>query len=383
MKKQLACMVLAALLGAISCAPNPPPSTPAATSAAPGATTAPVAAWEVEWNRTVAAAKKEGTLIIYGNTTSEMREAVSKAFGDKFGIPIEWLPGRANELVEKIISERRNGIYVPDVLSDATTSAMNLLKPTGAMEIMEPKLILPDVTDTSKWLNNRLWWVDPEHTHIAYFAIPQPGIFINTDMVKPAEMTSYNNLLEPRWKGKIVMDDPTLGGSGNSWVTAMAELIMDRDYLRKLAAQEPLLLRDNRQEAEWVARGKYPLGAGMSPDEMVQFIRAGAPVAAITPKEGTFVTLSRGGLSVLDRAPHPNAAKVYLNWALSKEGQTVISKSEGLLSARTDVSSEFVDPSVQRQPGGKYFDTITYEYQLKKGEYVAIAKDIFGSLVGR
>ncbi len=383
MRKQLAYLVLAALLGAVSCAPNPPPSAPAATSAAPGATTAPAATWEVEWNRTVAAAKKEGRLVIYGNTTSEMREAVSKAFDAKFGIPIEWLPGRANELVEKIVSERRNGIYVPDVLSDATTSAMNLLKPTGAMEVLEPKLILPDVTDTSKWLNNRLWWVDPERTHIAYFAIPQTGIFINTDMVKPAEMTSYNNLLEPRWKGKIVMDDPTLGGSGNSWVTAMGELIMDRDYLRKLAAQEPMLLRDNRQEAEWVARGKYPVGAAMSPDEVVQFIRAGAPVASITPKEGTFVTLSRGGLSVLDRAPHPNAAKVYLNWALSKDGQTVISKSEGLLSARTDVSSEFVDPSSQRQPGGKYFDTINYEYQLKKGEYVAIAKDIFGSLVGR
>lgn len=379
--KAFALVMAAVLLAAACTAPNVPAPTTAPAQPVSGATKAPLQAWETKWNATLAAAKQEGKLVIYGDTSPEMRQEVSKAFEAKYGISIDWLAGRANELVARIISERRSGIFVPDVLSDATMSAMNLLKPTGALLPLEPALMLPDVTDTSKWLQNRLWFVDTERTHIAYLAISMPTIVINSDLVKTEEMASLNNTLDAKWKGRIVMDDPTQGGPGNTWVTAVGEFILNQDYLKKLAKQEPMILRNQRQEVEWIAQAKYPIGLGMSSDEIVNFIRAGAPVKVITPKEGTFLSQSRGGLSLVEQPPHPNAARVYLNWALSQEGQTVISKAEGLQSARIDVSADWVEPHARRIPDAKYFDTIKFEYQTKKQEYIAVAKDIFADVV--
>lgn len=374
-------VVLALLMTACVSQVAPSPTAPPAKTATPATVVAP--SWETDWNKTLAAARQEGRLMIYADISPDSKDQITKAFQDKFGIQIEWLVGRANEVVAKVLSERRVGIFQVDILHGGTATLANLPASdyAGLLTPMGPQLVLPEVTDVSKWSGGHLWWVDREQNHIAYFTISMPAVHINTDMIKPGQIKSYNDLLDAKWKGQIVMDDPSVGGPGNSWVTAIGEGIMNQDYLRKLAKQEPIILRDYRQETEWVARGKNPVGVAGDSATIIQFKRNGAPIDCIVPAEGTFLSHSKGGMSVLDRPPHPNAAKVYANFVLSKEGQTIFTKAEGLQSARVDVSTETVDPSAILQPNAKYFNTITFDYQLKKGQYATWSKEVFGALI--
>lgn len=358
-----------------SCAP---PATTPLPAERPGAPTGKLT-WERNWDETVSAAKAEGNLVIYGFTMPRQRQLISEAFSSKFSIRPEWVVGRSNEIAQKILSERRANIYGADVLLGGTMSYMTILKPAGALKPLEPDLLLPEVTENNKWFQGKLWWVDNERTHLAYAAIAMPPVLINTDLVKKGEIASYRDLLDPKWKGKILMDNPFTGGPGNSWVTAIGYNIMDTAYLEELAKQEPFMLQDARQEVDWIARGKYPIGIGQSTANISEYIKAGVSnIEVVTPREGTWLSQSAGAVSLLNKSPHPGAARAFLNWILTREGQTIISKAEGYQSARIDVPTDHVEPWSLRQPGVTYHDAINLESQMKKGEYVGIAKKIFG-----
>lgn len=369
-------LAISAALATAACAPGTPAPTQVASTPVPSRIQEE--SQDARWTRVLAAAKAEGDLTIYGSTSPETRQLVGDAFYKKFGIRINWVTGRANEAVEKILTEQRAGIFLADVVTGATMSTMNILKPAGVLKPMEADLILPEVKDTRNWFEGKLWWVDPERVHLAYALQALPAVVINTDVVKKNQIGTFRDLLNPAWKGKIIMDDPTTGGSGNGWVTAVGYRIMDLSFLSELAKQEPFFLRNARQEVEWLARGKYEIGLGMNAPEMSDFIKAGVSnLDVIIPREGTYLSQSRGAISLPKKPGHPDAAVVYFNWILSKEGQDVISRTEGLQSARMDVATDFIDPWLLRQPGAKYADTVSYEYNLKKDEFVDIAKKIF------
>lgn len=157
--------------------------------------------------------------------------------------------------------------------------------------------------------------------------------------------------------------------------------IFNLDFFRQLAKQEPMIIRDQRFQVEWLAKNKYPLLLFPRPAPMMEFIRAGATIAyGSTPVEGTYLA-SGSALALLNRAPHPNAAKIFINWFLSREGQIGMFPEE-IQSTRLDASSDGLDTSLVRKPGVKYFDGAnTEEYTLKRAEYEKIAKEIFGDLV--
>ncbi len=368
------------ILAAISCTqatPTPPPAPTAVSTSAPGGETG----WEKRWNEVLAGAKAEGSLTIYGASGPEMRQATGQAFLKKYGIQIEWVFARVNEVVQRAMTERRAGIYNADVFIDGATSIIDTLMATGGFKPIGQDLILPEVTDGSKWYWGKVKWFDDEKTHVIYAAFPEAPFEINTDIVKKNEIQSYRDLLDPKWKDKITMDDPTVAGSGNGWATSVGSKIMGDDFLWQFARQKPMISRDRRQEIEWLAKGKYHVLAGASMPEYTEFKRMGAPVEVLVPKEGTWLTQSRGSMSLMNNAPHPNAAIVYLNWALSKEGQEVICRSEGFQSGRTDVPTDFLEPYAVRQPGVTYHDNISLEYQKLRLQYLDTAKQIFGDLI--
>ena len=337
-------------------------------------------AWEEEWERVKAAARKEGKVVITGNV-GPAAEVIKKVMNDKFGINAEFMAGRGAEVAQKIITEQNAGIYSYDVILSSTMNIILYLKPQGRVDRIDNALILPEVKDPNLWYQGKVPWVDVEKIyHLAFFAAPIPGALINTTMVKQGEIRSYYDLLAPKWKGKILMSDPTVSGSGNAWFTALAEDI-GLEYFSKLLQQEPLIMRDERLMEEWVARGKYPMVIGCDEKMAAEFIRAGAPMTGMQLKEGAYTTQSNGAVSIPVRAPHPNAAKVVLNWVLSKEGGTMLSKSTFNQSSRIDVPTDFLPAYIIRQAGIKYADSSPEEYQIKKGKYEKIAKDLFGPII--
>lgn len=337
--------------------------------------------WQTKWDKTYQTAKKEGKVVIYGAATGQIREALIKSFYDKYGISVEYMAAKGPEIATRILAERKAGLYIPDVVIGAGTPSITVLKPAGAFDSIEPVLMLPDVLDSKGWMDNTFPWVDKDHYFVAFLAYASPKIVVNPNMVKPDEIKSYRDLLDQKWKGKMVMHDPTIDGAGHTFVAALADYIMGKDYLKQLAAQEPFISKDHRLLAEWVARGKYPVGLAIENEAIEQMKSAGAPIQYILAREGTYVTKGTGFLALPRNAPHPGASAIFINWILSKEGQLVYTDVAKLQSARQDIPTANVDPLSIRNPGVKYFSTSSEEFQLELPESIEMAKEVFGHLI--
>ncbi len=225
--------------------------------------------------------------------------------------------------------------------------------------------------------------LDAQHGAFLAYAFPNNTIAINTNLVKPDEIKSYYDLLNPKWKGKIIMNDPTISGVGVKSFSVLGFHILNLDYFRQLAKQEPVINRDQRLQVEWIAKEKYHVLFAPRPAPMMEFKRAGAPVAyASTPSEGTYLSVGGGVASIINRAAHPNAAKIFINWFLSREGQSLVTAIEGSQSAREDAIPEGLDPVLLRKAGVKYFiGSDSEEFIARDSEYIKAAQDIFGHLM--
>lgn len=379
----------------VSCAPKATPS-PASQSLAPAApVTAPAAvapvapvkaAWEIEWEKTREAAQKEGQLVVPSQHAPGVRLALGQAFKSAFGINIQWLAGGSSPLTVRIQAERRAGIYSVDVAMISHIMPYTVLKPAGILESLDKVLFLPEVTDPQEiqkvWRFGQLEWVDKDHTILVFTSVREIPLVVNTQLVKQGEIKSYRDLLKPEWKGKIVIYDPTMGsGNGTTWAQAVGTELMSWDYLRQLVEQEPLLTRDNRLGTEWVVRGKYPIGIAMNPDVIKEFTDVGAPLLRIRMDEGTYCSSSAGVIAMLKNAPHPNTAKLYVNWLLGKDAQTAYSRTRAVPSNRLDVPTEGIDVSQIPDPNTRLSKSYSEGFIQAGADALTKTKEIFGKLV--
>lgn len=356
-------------------APSVQPAPPAAVPLKQG--------WEKEWDDTVAAARKEGKVVVFLGGSSEVRSAVSKAFFDRFGVVVDAVSGSGREQSERLLRERRAGLYLGDVYQSGVTTQMITLKPAGVLGSMEKTFILPELKDPGEiarvWWNGQLPWVDAEHKSFAFNAFPQAWAVINTTLVKPDEMKSYRDVLNPKWKGKIVSFDLTTTGPGGKLMSTVALQILSMDYWRQFARQDPVFIRDHRQLVDWIAHGKYAIGIAPETAEIARFKKEVPALMQLPPpEEGVGLTTGFGGLALIDNPAHPNAAKLFINWLLSKEGITVYTRAGDIHSRRLDVPTDFLSPEIVRLPGVKYFDTEKEEFLLKEADTYAEARVIFG-----
>jgi ABC-type Fe3+ transport system substrate-binding protein len=198
--------------------------------------------------------------------------------------------------------------------------------------------------------------------------------------VKAGEIKSYRDLLKPQWAGKILLSNPSVIGTGSGWFRENGK-DLGMDFMRALVRQKPFIVNDSRQAAEWLARGKYPVLIAGSGDPLADFIQDGLPVAIVEAQDSRrTLSPSSGIVSLINRAPHPNAAKLFLNWILTKEGQTIMTTTIGLASRRTDVPTAHLLPEVVPQPGKKYIE-YTEESTTGAEEAQKLAKEIFGPLL--
>lgn len=338
---------------------------------------------EQQWQQTVDDAKKEGRVTVYTALGPDVRLLVAKSFAKKFGFEPEFVLGMGAETVEKVLAEQRAGLHIADVFIQGAGSLLSYFKPNGLLRPIEPALILPEVVQPGAWVGGRFPVLDKDRTIIAFIASYRDFAFYNTDVVKEGEIKSYQDILDPKWKGRIAMYDPTLSGSGSQWLTFLAVNVWDEqratEYMRQLAKQEPAFTRDRRLQVEWVARGKYPLGVASDLASTADFIAMGAPVAwAKNLKEGGQIAPGAGCLGLPVVPGHPNAAVVFANWLLTKEGQQVLVDGLRNPSARIDVATTGVDPNSVAQPGQKVYLT-DEEYFLAQTRIIDLAKQIFGT----
>lgn len=372
----LACSTSQKNTQAPSAAITEPASAPSAQSSLTG--------WEAQWDKILKNSGKEGRVVIYTGIGSELRQDLIKAFESKYkGINLEFFAGRGPEITQKLLSENRAGLYWADIYISGATTPLTQLKPAGALVSLEPFLILPEVTNPKVWYGGEIPFIDSDKTLLAFMARPNPPVTINTRTVIKSELNSYKDLLAPKWKGKIVMDDPTAGGPGLKQFGVIGTRILNMDFWKDFAKQEPVFLRDARLAVEWVAQSKYPIGVSLQSPIVTEFQRAGAPLDQISMIEGDYLTSGFGTIASVRGAPHKNAATLFINWLLSKDGQLAWARSELRQSAREDLPIDYLDKLHTRQPGLKYVSGDDEEMLLQQPKHAELAKEIFKASLGK
>lgn len=320
-------------------------------------------AWQLDWEKTIKAAEEEAAVTIY--MTGAFEPVFRDAFQKKFPkIKVISATGRGPELSQRVMSERRAEKYAVDLYVSGNISPLTVFHRAKILEPIQPLLVLPEVTNPSVWYEGKQHYDDPEGRYIFVFeGTSRSGeITFNTKLVNPSEIKSYWDLLNPKWKGKIVSVDPLVPGPiSAAHIFFYRQPDLGAEFLRRLHADTDIaIVRSNEQMLDWLSSGKYAFGIGAR--DVDTAMMQGLPLSQFLPgslKEGSSVTAYNGTVSFFNRAPHPNAAKVAINWLLSREGQSAWldanQRTGGLYdSLREDISKEKVNERARRVKGAKF-----------------------------
>jgi ABC-type Fe3+ transport system substrate-binding protein len=328
--------------------------------------------WQQEWEKTLEGAKKEGRFNFYVGRygTDAFLNEFRKEYPD---IKIVSVNGTGNDLATRILAEVRGGKSLADLFSGGANTNYNLLYKGKVLDSIKDALILPEVVDEGKWYEGQQSYGDPERKHIfIYIANPtSSSLYYNTTLVNPKEFTSHWDLVNPKWQGKIVSQDPTSTGLGATMIFFYYQPELGPEFIRRLFGTMNITYgKDRRQISDWLAQGKFAicLGCRDAPRAKTQ----GLPVDEFDTgswKEGESISTGGGSISLIKGAPNPNAARVFINWFLSRKGQIALQKYRDLYgelppnSRRMDIPKDDLPPESRLIKGRKYLDVARPEWQ--------------------
>ena len=336
-------------------------------------TSAPAEAGPAGWEQLVAAAQKEGKVVVSGPPAPEAGTKLPAAFKQRFNIDVEYLAGNSSQLAARIQAERAAGQYTIDVSLGGPDTVYGTFLLNKWLDPLKPVLMLPDVLDPKVWPTGAPWFRDPGgDTSLQLFNTVAPVGYINTALVSPDELKTTDDLLNPKWQGKIASYDPSVNGGGLI-DGSVIYVTKGPDYARQLyKGQKIAYTRDYGQIADWVAHGSYPIALGATPVFIAQY-KGAAPLQQLVLSDlKTIVSGGFGMVSLWNQAPHPNAAKVFANWIASKEGVATYAPIDGQAPVRTDLdASAWLEPGLIPKPGGDYFDVYDYTYVVEQRQPIA------------
>lgn len=265
--------------------------------------------------RLIEAGKKEGKLVLYGTMQNDIFELLQNAFYKKTGITIDYWRTSATKVLERALSEARAGRALFDLVM-ATEDSMRILLKEGILTKYDSPMNKGFPKDA----------IDPQlgpraRNHVI-------GIVYNKEGIKPAEAPkSLEDLVKPQYRGKLVMADPTLHLTTAQWLSNVHKLIgkeKAEKFVRELAAMRPTLVESFNPAAERVTSGEFAVAITYVYYVYLNGIRKGAPLDYV--RTGKFLG-DASYMSLFHKAPHPNAAKAFIDFFLDEESMGIMAKA--------------------------------------------------------
>ena len=336
------------------------------SSAALASATESKLSWQRDWEKILDGAKKEGEVRLWGEQEITHPDIIA-AFNKEYPfIKAVTVSGRVGDLMPRIIAERRAGKFLADIYSGGLggRSFFDFHK-AGVLDPLKPVLLLPEVVDGSKWLNGEHFYADSEKQFVFMYegSVAGVGLHYNTGLVDLKEFKSYWDLLNPKWKGKLLLfERPGVGSP--SVIRYFYNAQLGPDFVKRLFSEiDVTVSQDRRQSSDWLASGKFPICIDCGDTDRAK--QQGLPVDEFPHgnlKEASYEVSTSGnsGIALINNAPNPNAARVFINWFLSRAGQTVwqavmnTKVQEPSDSMRIDIPKDKVSAPAKREEGKKY-----------------------------
>jgi iron(III) transport system substrate-binding protein len=259
----------------------------------------------------MAAAKKEGRVVVYGSLESSTMNLIKKAFEEKHGIAVDYWQSSSTKVMDRATAESRAGKHLFDVMFNHA-ALFNIMKKEGIISSYKSpsfKFFPPRVIDKD---------IGPAYRTVVV------GILYNEAHIKPEDAPkSYDDLLAPRWKGKFVMPDPTRHTTTAQWLASLHTIMGEEkaeNYIKGLANQKPVLVRSLTPASLRILSGEVPLGITFL-KYIVIYGKKGAKLDYVKVDKmigaGQYVNISANPV-------HPNAAKLFIDYFLSRDNMKVL-----------------------------------------------------------
>ena len=273
----------------------------------------------------VEAAKKEGKVVWYTSLILPSAEKVAKLFEAAYpGIRVDVNRTGSQRILQKILQEQQAGIKNADVVHTSDAGHFVLLK--------DKKLLLRYVPQgIDKFPAG---FKDKDGYYFGLRATVNV-IAYNTKAVSAADAPkTWKDLLDPKWKGKLVTAHPGYSGVISTHVLALVNLF-GWDYFKQLAQNKVMITQSAADPQTVVASGERAIAVNGGDYGAYQLKKKGAPIEIVYPKEGVPLVVSP--TAIVTSAPHPNAAKLFTDFTFTREVQQAMADSEGLYTGHPEV----------------------------------------------
>ena len=306
----------------------------------------------------IQAAKKEGEVAVFGTLENDIAAALHKGFEAKYGIKTNYFRGSSTVIIDRVTSEHRTGKMSADAVF-ATAEPMKFINKEKGLLV---RYVSPSARDYNKQLVDGFF--GPNYRSVII------GFLYNKSMIKVEDAPkTYEDIVNPKWKGKITMGNPSLHDTTINWLASLPAVFGStqkaNDWIKRLAALEPLMLDSMVPVGERIASGEIPLGVAY-----VKYVHLwglkGAPIDYV---KGLPVYLGDGNyIGLTSKAQHPNAAKLYIDYFLGQESSEIMA-NVGEFVNRRGILPPIVGAD---QVAGKFVQMISMtadDYSQKKEEY--------------
>jgi len=270
--------------------------------------------------------KPEDSVVVYSAADADMVNAVVAAFEKKYpGTKVSTVVAGTGEIIKRMEAEKERPLgdvgwsFGPEAIGDKKA----LFEPYLSKEAggFFPGQVPAD----------RVW---TPFTTMPYVIMYNKKLVSETEKPK-----TWKDVLDPKWKGKVAYADASKSGSSYTllvtWLTIYGKNDAGWKFVEDLLRQCKVLPKSS-MTYQGVANGEYPIGLTFE-QAAFEYLKGGAPIGLIYPSEGTAITLD--GSAIIKNAPHPNAAKLFLDFTVSKEMQDLMVERFGRRSVRKDVGS--------------------------------------------